>query len=174
MIQKVFSITYQLSKRLYFRLRYKDSFVYGKIFRFRDKFRVNITSSEGKVEIGDNVFFNHDCSLHSHSRIKIGDYCMFGENVKIYDHNHVFKDSNTPIVMQGFSSAEVEIGDNCWIGSNVIILKGVHIGRHSVIGAGCVIYKDIPSETSIKCKQEYIIEVIVKKSAHTNKHQELR
>lgn len=56
--------------------------------------------------------------------------------------------------MQGFSSSEISIGDNCWIASNVVILKGVNIGNNVVIGAGCVIYKDIPDHTIVINKQE--------------------
>ena len=36
------------------------------------------------------------------------------------------------------------IESGCWIGTRVIILKGVKVGRGSVIGAGAVVTKDIP------------------------------
>lgn len=35
--------------------------------------------------------------------------------------------------------------NNVWIGANVMILKGVHIGRNSLVGAGSVVTKDIPA-----------------------------
>ena len=38
----------------------------------------------------------------------------------------------------------VTIGKNVWLGAGVIVLPGVHIGDHSVIGAGSVVTKDIP------------------------------
>ena len=50
----------------------------------------------------------------------------------------------------------VHIEDDCWIGSNVVILKGVHIGRHSVVGAGVVIYKDLPANSVVVCKQSLV------------------
>ena len=86
----------------------------------------------------------------------IGDHCIFGENVKIYDHNHKYNDLSMPIGKQGFSSKEIVIEDNCWIASNVIILKGVHIGANSVIGAGVIVYKDVPENSVVVCRQDII------------------
>ena len=39
----------------------------------------------------------------------------------------------------------VHIGKNCWLGAGVIVLPGVTIGDNTVIGAGSVVTKDIPS-----------------------------
>ena len=39
----------------------------------------------------------------------------------------------------------VRIGKRCWIGAGVLIMPGVAIGDDTVIGAGSVVTKDIPS-----------------------------
>ena len=39
----------------------------------------------------------------------------------------------------------IHIGRNCWLGAGVIVLPGVSIGDNSVIGAGSIVTKDIPS-----------------------------
>jgi galactoside O-acetyltransferase len=39
----------------------------------------------------------------------------------------------------------VRIGRNCWLGAGVIVMPGVTIGDNTVIGAGSVVTKDIPS-----------------------------
>lgn len=39
----------------------------------------------------------------------------------------------------------IRIGNNCWITTNVTILGGVTIGNNTIIGAGSVVTKDIPS-----------------------------
>ena len=41
----------------------------------------------------------------------------------------------------------VRFWDNVWIGAGAIILPGVTIGNNSVIGAGSIVTKDIPSDT---------------------------
>ena len=38
----------------------------------------------------------------------------------------------------------IEIADDVWIGANSIITAGVRIGRHSVIGGGSVVTKNVP------------------------------
>ena len=37
------------------------------------------------------------------------------------------------------------IGKDVWIGARAIILPGVHIGDYSVVAAGSVVTKDVPS-----------------------------
>lgn len=121
----------------------------GKHFTFRKGFSLMLDSN-AEVEVGDDVFFNNYCSLNAVEKIIIGDGTIFGENVKIYDHNHCFKDINIPIKKQGYKSGPITIGKHCWIASNVVILKGVTIGDNCVIGAGCIIYNDVPSNTIVK------------------------
>ena len=138
----------------YYRFVYRDRFVYGQHFKFRGNFKLYIEST-GCIEFGDNCFVNNYFSATSIKEIKIGNDCIFGEGVKIYDHNHKYseKDAGIPIHSQGFTGKEVSIGNNCWIASNVTILAGVHIG---VIGANCLIYKDVPTGSVIKHNEELL------------------
>lgn len=39
----------------------------------------------------------------------------------------------------------ITVGDNVWIGANVSVLPGVTIGSDTIIGAGSVVNRDIPS-----------------------------
>ena len=55
------------------------------------------------------------------------------------------QDVSIPMRMQGNTEENpVIIGDDVWIDSHVIILPGIHIGSHSIIGAGAVVTKDVP------------------------------
>lgn len=116
--------------------------------------RSNVTIrilNDGKVEIGDNVFFNDFCSLNCMKNICIKDNCIFGPNVMIFDHNH---DKNN---FNDFEAKKVTIGSNCWIGANVIILNGVTIGENTIIGAGSIVTKNISSNViavGVPCREK--------------------
>ncbi len=103
----------------------------------------------GRIRLGENTFFNTNCSINSLCKVQIGANCLFGQNVSIYDHNHQFRNKSILIKDQGYTTAPVQIGNNCWIGSNVIILKGVTIGNNCVIGANCIIHNDIPDNSLV-------------------------
>ncbi|MBP5395319.1 MAG: hypothetical protein J6Y18_05410 [Candidatus Methanomethylophilaceae archaeon] len=44
--------------------------------------------------------------------------------------------------------APIKIGEDCWIGANVTILPGVTIGDRCIIGAGSVVTKDVPDDST--------------------------
>ena len=145
--------------KLYYKVTFGSKLKLGKNFQFRKGFSLLLDNS-GELEISENVFFNNYCSICAKNKIVIGEGTIFGENVKIYDHNHIYRDSITLIKNQGYTSAPIHIGKHCWIGSNVTILKGVTIGDNSVIGAGCVIYKDVAQNSLVLNRQELIYKQI--------------
>lgn len=148
---------YYKSMKIIFKLIYGNKIYWGKHITFRKGFTIEIVE-KGKLKIGDNCFFNKNCSINCLGRIEIGSHCLFGENVKIYDHNHVFTNKRMKIVNQGFKIGSIKIGNNCWIGSNVTILKDIIIGNNVVIGANCLIYKSIPDNSIVKNNSQLIIE----------------
>lgn len=160
-IFKAFRKVCQIIKVRILKMEYGNSLLIGKKFSFRKGLSIRI-KGEGRIVIGENVFFNNYASLNAMKEIRIGSNCIFGENVKIYDHNHKYRDISMLVLKQGYSSHPVIVGDNCWIGSNVVILPGVKIGFNSVIGTGCIIFKDISSNTIVKNKQELLVEEIVR------------
>ena len=129
-------------------------------------------SSSGHIKIGDACTFrswstsnligiNRPCimiSLAHESKLEIGDNCGFSGTVigcfkDIIIGNHVKCGANTLITDSDWHpedprSAEpkaIHIHDNVWLGVNVTVLKGVSIGKNSVIGAGSVVTRDIPA-----------------------------
>lgn len=155
---KVFNKVKILFTKIKYKLIYGKRIVFGKNVRFRKRFSIVIEKS-GKLIIGDNCFFNNDCSINCLNEIKIGSDSIFGEGVKIYDHNHVFNKSGL-IKSQGFSTGKIVIGNNCWLGSNVVILKNTSIGDDCVIGAGVVFNERLERGMIVKKSSDYYIEKI--------------
>ena len=127
----------------------------GENVQLRDYCQIR-SGRNGILKIGKNVFFNNSCSINCFGNIEIGNNCQFGEAVKMYDVNHKYKDTTIIISEQGYSDGKIIIGDNCWIGSNVTILKGVTLGDNVVVGADCLLYQSIPSNTVVMKKQDLI------------------
>lgn len=98
--------------------------------------------NEGKVFIGNDCFFNDNCSINCQKNIKIGDRVICGQNVMIYDNDHDYKRD-----INAYLYGDVSIGNNVWIGANCIILKGTKIGDNVVIAAGSIVKEDIEDNT---------------------------
>lgn len=107
----------------------------------------NFHVSSGKVILHDGVFINNSCSFNCMERIEIGAGTMMGEGVRFYDHDHIY--TAEKIEKWQWTTAPIRVGRDCWIGSNVTILKGVTIGDNAIIGAGCLIRNDIPSNSVV-------------------------
>lgn len=97
------------------------------------------------LEIGKN-FAMSGGTICASNRIKIGDNVSIGANTTIVDTDfHPLNAEKRQVSSSEAATAPVIIEDNVFIGMNCLILKGVTIGRGSVIGAGSVVTKDVPS-----------------------------
>lgn len=99
----------------------------------------------GQLYIGENTFINVYSNICARESITIGNNVLIANGVTIVDHDHC-----VPITdMNKFVSKPIIIDNNVWVGSNATILKGVHIGRNSVVAAGAVVTKSIPENVIV-------------------------
>jgi acetyltransferase-like isoleucine patch superfamily enzyme len=102
------------------------------------------THEGGRLEIGDRVFINHGSSISAHTLVRIGNDCKIGEHGIVLDCD--FHELEHPTHDGGHGeSRPVVLEDAVWLGARVTVLKGVTIGRGSVIAAGSVVTRDIPA-----------------------------
>lgn len=105
------------------------------------------TISGGKIIIGNQVGISHGI-LCSRSEIRIEDNVLIGSGVKIFDHDF-HSISYEQRMINGDTEVKTKpvlIKEGAFIGAHAIILKGVTIGKRSVIGAGAVVTKDVPDK----------------------------
>ena len=168
--------SYYLMTRLsgtFHKLRYarKQRFTCGSNFRVKNKFDI---SGPGRVLFGDdilveggpfniNTFYTYTndaiISAGSHTyfngvrigcrtRIDIGSWCIFADaRITDNDAHSVYPDRWDPSA--AIQSKPVIIEDNVWVCLAAIILKGVRIGRNSVVGAGAVVSNDVPENSVV-------------------------
>ena len=96
-------------------------------------FNYNLTVLDcGRVDIGDDVFIGPNCTLATpvHPLLSSERKAKLKDDGTKYDLEYA-----KPIVLE----------DGVWLASGVIVCGGVTIGKESVIGAGSVVTRDIPS-----------------------------
>ena len=78
--------------------------------------------------------------------IRIGAYTMIAPGCVLGDSDfHALWPSEQRHIAPGYErDAGIEIGDHVWIGMHCCILKGVRIGRGSIVAAGSVVTRDLP------------------------------
>jgi len=151
----------RLLRRYYFRFRFENA---GKILsigtnveiaspenmKFGDQVyivdRAVLRAVNGKLSVGDNFALNGNARVIADCGgvINIGRNVMIGPNTVIRASNHGHDRLDLPMWDQEQTGGEIVIGDDVWIAANAVILAGVHIGSHSIVGAGAVVTKDVP------------------------------
>ena len=94
----------------------------------------------GTLEVGDDTFVNNGTILSASTHIRLGDRVNIAPHCVLIDNDfHGTADRSAPPKM-----APIVLEDDVWLGTRVTVLKGVTIGRGSVIASGSVVTKDIP------------------------------
>lgn len=99
------------------------------------------------ISIGKNSFINMGVTMLDNSSITIGDNVLIGPSTQFYTVSHPL-DYEKRRKWES-SSAPIIIEDDVWIGGNVVIFPGVTIGARSVVAAGSVVTKSMPSNSLI-------------------------
>jgi acetyltransferase-like isoleucine patch superfamily enzyme len=129
-----------------------------KIFDFVNLYGCSIddgTKVGTFVEIQKNATIGKNCKISTHTFIcegvHIGDNVFVGHNVT-FINDKIPRATNPDGSMQNetdWKIVETFVKNGASIGSSATILCGVTIGENSIVGAGAVVTKDVPSNTVV-------------------------
>ena len=95
------------------------------------------------ISIGKNFYTNHNVTILDGAKVTFWDNVFIAPNCVFSTSGHAIDSEQR---RRGLEIAwPITVGDNVWIGANVSVLPGVTIGSDTIIGAGSVVNRDIPS-----------------------------
>ncbi len=106
------------------------------------------------IEIGEGSVINIGFVVSDgyHPLLKIGKRVAISPNVTIICESNP---NNSLLLINPYVkdhldvTKPVHVHDDVWIGANAVILPGVTIGERAIIGAGCVVNKNVASKTIV-------------------------
>jgi acetyltransferase-like isoleucine patch superfamily enzyme len=100
----------------------------------------------GRISIGDYVLVSPGTRISASDEITIGDSVMIANGAYITDSDwHGIYDRT----VRSEEVAPIHILDNAWIGDHAMVLKGVTVGRNSVVAARAVVTRDVPDNVVV-------------------------
>jgi acetyltransferase-like isoleucine patch superfamily enzyme len=97
---------------------------------------------DGTCRIGNHVWIGPHSYFDARNLI-LEDYVGWGPGAKVLGSSHTGDPIDVPIIATELSIKPVVIGYGADIGTNATILPGVHVGAHSMVGAGAVVNVDV-------------------------------
>lgn len=108
--------------------------------------RVQLSAGPGAhLEIGEGTFVNNGVVLSARTLVRIGRRCQLGPHVIAMDCDF----HGVDVRSESAIPEPIIIEDDVWLATRVTVLKGVRIGRGSVVAAGAVVTKDVPPYTLV-------------------------
>jgi acetyltransferase-like isoleucine patch superfamily enzyme len=113
-------------------------------------FDISRYTKGAKISVDGGTQAGRNLVISACKNISIGKNCLLSYNVSIMDHDHnVLNPDISPLKGGITEGREVVIEDECFIGAHSFILKGVHLGKHCVVGANSVVTDSFPAYSVI-------------------------
>ena len=101
--------------------------------------------ADAGITIGPHSYVGPNSVLFGGGGIEIGESVLLSPGVMIVSHQHTFARRDVDTRLQPLDFGRVVIERDVWIGANATVLPGVRVGAGSVVGAGAVVTRDVPS-----------------------------
>ncbi len=147
--------------KIYLHVGEKAKVIIGSNFAFQsgENFNPLCRNTYGSIYVFDHatLTIGNDSGMSGGTiwatdSIVIGNNVLIGANCTIIDGDIHSTDwqqrhnkKSSPLPME-YNHKPIVIDDDVWLGANTIVLKGVTIGKRTIIGAGSVVTKDIPAD----------------------------
>ena len=114
-------------------------------------------NSLGRVQIGDGCLMSPGSRISASDEVILGDAVMMANGAFITDSDwHGIYDR----IDRDERVTPVHIGNNVWLGDHAKVLKGVTIGDNSVVAAGAVVTKDVPTNVIVAGNPAKIVKAL--------------
>lgn len=106
-----------------------------------------IYCKNGDMEIGDRVNFSSNCVVFSSNRLVMKPGTMVGAFSYLLSGGSYDYRDKTPFADQDgtVTKGPLEIGADCWLAARVTVIDAASIGDRTVVGAGAVVNRPLPS-----------------------------
>ena len=115
-------------------------------------------SPEGSIELGEWCYVAEGARIWAAGTLRVGHRTLIAHNVTVVDsrthsldpaarhaHFRAIATLGHPANLD-LGTKPVTIGDDVWIAAAVVILRGVTIGARTVVAAGSVLTRSVPSD----------------------------
>jgi acetyltransferase-like isoleucine patch superfamily enzyme len=102
------------------------------------------------LSVGNSSYLGYQLTIGVGCDVTIGDNVLIADRVTILSYDgHPANPEHRHLPAAPESSRPVIIEDKVWIGTGSIIMKGVRVGRNSIIAAGSVVTQKIPPDSLV-------------------------
>lgn len=121
-----------------------------------------IGAPQATISIGDWCYIGPQSKIWAIDQIKIGSRVFLSHGVQIFDNNshslsaddrhsrfRELTEHGRHLNPEDVKHRPIRIEDDVWIGFNAAIMKGITIGRGSIVGACSVVTHDVPPYTVV-------------------------
>lgn len=109
------------------------------------KSKFSLLRDDSLFAVGEHVGIRAGANIKSYGQLVLGDDAMLSANILIQEYDgHPIFDAEGNVLNQRISG--VFVGPHVWLCRDVKIIKGVTIGKGSIIGAFSTLTKSVPSD----------------------------
>lgn len=113
------------------------------------------------ASFGNNVSIHDSCYIDALGGLELGNDVSIAHHSSILTFNHTWSNHSLAIKYNPIKCAPVKINNDVWIGCGVRIMPGVEIGARSIVAAGSVVTRNVPSGVIVAGVPAKVIKSIV-------------